>query len=503
MKSLTHVVLPIALVVGAIFGITFITSYTSPPKQEDPGPRAPGTSTEPPLRFFTLEARPGAPFDLGKGLNPSGDSEAGARPTGLGEIANLYRRAIYQADIEIGETGHHDFWFRNSHPQDVRVALQGKSCQCAGAKLGIVPPAAWQQYLERTAALGGLPLLPSSAPLLAAAGAELQPKITWQDLVEERVPDDQRPVIAAADDRTGPQLGIVRVTWEGKAEGPKTITAEVYAHLPNAPGSIDRLDVQTNIVPSVRLWPPGGAELQFGELLAYTSSVREFILWSSTRRALDLALSLGKSENEPCLVWTEPQPLSDAELTELSRELSRQANFALRARCAYKVRVTLHERRELEHDGMKEVRQMDVGPMAKSLTISAGAKNEIKIALRATIRGEVRIIGGAEDHDRIDLGRPFQSNQEKVKEVRIVSDRPDLDLELAPNATTPPYLEATLTPRMADGRREWTLRVRVPPEKLFGALPSDSAIMLQVKDASKRRIRIPVVGRTFDPGSPF
>jgi len=43
----------------------------------------------------------------------------------------------------------------------------------------------------------------------------------------------------------------------------------------------------------------------------------------------------------------------------------------------------------------------------------------------------------------------------------------------------------------------------VPPEKLFGALPSDSAIMLQVKDTSKRRIRIPVVGRTFDPGSPF
>jgi hypothetical protein len=503
MKSLTHVVLPIALVVGAIFGITFITSYTSPPKQEEKPLVGPGTSSEPPLRFFTLEGKPGTPFELSKMLKSPSDPDAEARPTGFGEIANLYRRAMYQPDIEIGETGHHDFWFRNSHPQAVRIALQGKSCQCAGARLGIVPPAAWQQYLERMGAMGGLTALPSSAPLFALACADLQQKIAWQELVARDVPDDQRPVIAAADDRTGPQLGIVRVTWEGKAEGPKTITAEVYAHLPNAAGSVDRLDVQTNVVPSVRIWPPGAADMQFGDLLAYTSSAREFILWSSTRRALDLSLGLAKSENEPCLVWTEPQPLSDVELADLSRELSRQANFALRARCAYKVKVTLHERREIEHNGMKEVRQMDVGPMAKVLVVSAGTKNEINIALRAAIRGEVRIIGGAEDQDRIDLGRPFQSNQEKIKEVRVVSDRPDLDLELAPDATMPAYLEATLTPRMADGRREWTLRVRVPPDKLFGALPADSAIVLQAKDTSKRRIRIPVVGKTFDSGSPF
>jgi hypothetical protein len=503
MRSLTHVVLPIALVVGAIFGITFITSYTSPPKQDDkPSMPKDGRSSEPPLRFFTLEGKPGTPFDLSKMLKMPSGPDAEGRSTGFGEMADLYRRAMYQPDIEIGETGHHDFWFQNSHPQEVRITLNGKSCQCAGARLGIIPPAAWQDYLDRAAAIGGLPALPSSAPFLAAAAADLQQQITWHDLVE-RAPDNERPVIAAANERTGAQLGIVRVTWEGKAEGPKTITAEVYAHLPNAAGSIDRLDVQTNVVPSVRLWPPGAADMQFGDLLAHTSSAREVIFWSSTRRALDLSLSLGKSENEPCLVWTEPQPLSDAELTELSRELSKQANFALRARCAYKVRVTLHERREIEHDGMKEVRQMDVGPMTKVLVVSAGTKNAINIPLRATIRGEVRIIGGPEDQDRIDFGRPFQSSQERIKEVRVVSERPDLDLELAPNATTPSYLEATLTPRMAGGRREWTLRVRVPPEKLFGALPPDSAIVLQAKDASKRRIRIPVVGKTFDSGSPF
>jgi hypothetical protein len=503
MKSLTHVVLPIALVVGAIFGITFITSYTSPSKQEDkPPPGKQGTSSEPPLRFFSMEGTPGTPFDLAKMLQAPSESGADGRATGIGELAGSYRRSMYQADVEIGETGHHDFWFQNSHPQAVRVTLQGKSCQCAGARVGVVPPAAWQQYLERTAALGGLPGLPSSAPLFALAGADLERQIAWQDLLE-RAPDDQRPVIAAADERTGPQLGIVRVTWEGKAEGPKTISAEVYAHLPNAAGFVDLLKVQTNIVPSVRLWPPGAADMQFGDLLAHTSSAREVIFWSSTRRALDLSLNLGNSEDEPCLVWTEPQPLSDAELADLSRDLSRQANFALKARCAYKVRVTLHERREIEHNGMKEVRQMDVGPMTKVLVVAAGTKNAINIALRATVRGEVRIIGGPEDQDRIDFGRPFQTSQEKIKEVRVVSERPDLDLELAPNSTTPSYLEATLTPRTAGGRREWTLRVRVPPEKLFGALPPDSAIVLQAKDASKRRIRIPVVGKTFDSGSPF
>src|SRR5688572_5612701 len=112
MKTFQIAVL-IAVVVGMVFGLTFLTQYTRAPAERPAVTADPVVAAAPPLRVPEKVA-------VWDPANPE-----------------------YSAEFEKGGKGHYDFWVSNPNPKPITLFLLSKSCTCAEVQLGEVAPAAW------------------------------------------------------------------------------------------------------------------------------------------------------------------------------------------------------------------------------------------------------------------------------------------------------------------------------------------------------------------------
>src|SRR5262245_47236948 len=120
MKSILQYGILLIVIIGAVFGLTFLMQNTSAPIEKNTV--AAGDAT---------------------------DDVSGPPLTVVEKVAVWDPEdPVYSAEFEKGTQGHYDFWVSNAHKTTVNVALLTASCVCTEVQLGIVPPAelaAWSQ----------------------------------------------------------------------------------------------------------------------------------------------------------------------------------------------------------------------------------------------------------------------------------------------------------------------------------------------------------------------
>jgi hypothetical protein len=483
MKSFTRIGLPILVVVAAVFGITFVRVY-SPDEQgqkEGPKPKAAKSAGKEVLTFPIVTVAP-----------MSGKPDAGRESL-----------ALWDPEIEVGVSGHFEFWALNKHPEPVTARVFDVNCQCAGVEVTSVDHGAFRDYAA-VSALAGSPLCPAPGPLAAFAHAAFSQRLQWTPLLANAERHDQ--MIPGADPSLGSQLAIFRLGWTGKPEqGSKYIKAYLLAGTGDDHPTGYTLEVTTVVVPAFDLirrdgvngWAPV-PDLSLGELRENGEAAREIYLVSTTRRQLVFRFAV--DHPDPCLTWTEPVPASDEEVNALSEFVVKNGGTNRRPKSLYKFQVSLRERTEAQSGGKSQFHQLDLGLLDHRLGIEAIGAGKHVLPVKARVLGDVDLLSGAPD-GRLDLGDSFAKDQDRTKDVVIVADRPGLNLTLSTAETTPNYLKVKLEPlEQIDGRNRWRLWVTVPKGKLVGALPAKSEVILTTSGPNPRKLRIPVRGQAYDSG---
>lgn len=491
MKFFSRVVLPVALVIAAVFGITFVRVYS--PEDPDTAPRGPkgaaGKGTSEPLRIPLRIAAPVSP------------------PVDKGRETLTY----WNPEIEMGVAGHYEFWAHNTHPDPVNVRVFDVNCQCAGIEVAAVPQDALKEYAVGSA-VAASPFCPTPALGAAIAHATFDRRLQWSKLLDQnKTPAEKYDgSIPGADPAAGTQAAIFRLGWNPKEEvGPKEVNATIMAGLGDAQPSHYKLIVHTLIVPAFDLvrrdgpadWGPVKEKtLQLGELRENGEARRTVYMASTTRS--QFVYRVESDRPDPCVTWTEPVPATAEEIRSLSDSFNQPGRMNRRVQSVYKFEVTVRERCETEAGGKKQLHQLDLGLLDRRLTLTAVGGGSERLSIRGRVLGDISFLSGAPD-GRVDLGNAFPVNQDWTKDVVLIAERPELDLTLVAAETLPNYLKVRLDPlEKIDGRNQWRLRVTVPKGQLFGALPETSGVVLTTGGPNPRRLRIPVRGMTYDSGAP-
>jgi hypothetical protein len=303
MNSFTRIGLPILLVVGLVFGITFVRMY-SPDDSTPEGPKAAGSGKAAQAKVLPVR------FGL---------TTASAQPDTL--PPGLETLKYWDSVVEVGQGGHFEFWCHNRNAQPVTVRVSSVNCQCAGVEVTAVHKDAFRDYAVASALAGGPLGAIAAGPVAAIAHAELNGRLEWAPLLKGN--DKFEQTIPAADPADGTRAAIVRLGWEGKGEsGPKVVTAELVARLGDAPGTNYHLETQSTAVPAfdaVRADGPAAfapaRETPVGELRENSEVRRTVYLVSATRRQLLYTVTAARPD--PCITWSEPVLASPAEVQAL------------------------------------------------------------------------------------------------------------------------------------------------------------------------------------------
>ncbi len=474
MKTLNQIVLPIALLGGLVFGITYFLNYTSGPSPTDGGAKA--STAEAALKFWEMTGR----RETVKGKETEKEKDTDSKQ-------NKY----WRDDYELGEPGHYDFWFLNKNLQPVRLVFTSANCQCASAQIGLIPPEVWAEYAKNGGQIPH-PVLADDIhfPGLPAmyTNEKIQQSVAWQSLERK-----QETTIPPAT-QSGPQAGIIRINWTGKEnEGKRPVEATFTTQLPGVSASNAELKVELNVVPPFDVYSPStqGKKIDLGELSPTKDGSGELYISSRTRPDLHIVLSADSlGDSKDCVSLGPPERLNDNDMRTVFGPAIADA-----LRSAYRVKLKVTEHKEIERNGMKAIKRLDIGPIAFSVGIATGEGKGMNVPVTGVVRGEIRLVGGS---DRIDFGSSFRSSQEKPMKFTLTSERADFDLAVAEGESIPDYLSVQLEPAPAvAGKKVWTLRVAIPANKLYGDLV-DSFVVLKVNDGSNRRIRIPVTAKAYD-----
>jgi hypothetical protein len=381
---------------------------------------------------------------------------------------------LYAAEFERHSKGHYDFWVSNTNDQPVDVRLHAKGCTCSEVQVGVIPADAWANWQATVAALDVLGNV-VGGPNLAAplAVSSLPGKVQWKTLEPGSTDPDQMARVPPADGRAGPQIAVLRLKWETKEPQPMRLTATIDHHVGTVTESTV-FEVPIQVVPP---FITSTVTVSVGDL-SY-NDIREtgFYCWTSTRPRLDLTVV--EVPNDPCVDVGPARLLSPAETAELPKMFP-QANF--RPTCGYFIPVKVYERREGN--------QLDLGPLARKIEVKSGANEQSVVMIQGMVRGSVRL--DESERDRIDLGN-FSGARGTDKAVTLTATEAELRIKV--ESATPDALDVELKETSSGfGRKQWKLTVIVPPNKLAGVLPQNSAVILVTETTPPRRIRVPVVG---------
>ena len=464
----SHTALLVLVIALAVGGLAFIQSSLSKPPKAEIEKKAELDRAVRPLSFATLIADNQKPH-------------------------TRFWRNVY----ELGESGHFDYWFENPNPELVRLGIKSTSCTCQGAEITSIEPKAWADFLG-TANLSSPPFVAPPNLLTVVAMVNLEKTFDWHEV---KIKDDALGNTIPAAEPAGPRMGILRVSWKGqKVEELRSLKAEVLAQLPGSVAVATPLAAVIMVRSPLEIFVPGNAsEVNFGDLRAGQTVRREFVVWSATRRDLDLGLSwIG--EESPCLTFDKPVRVSSEELDALfGPKDSGESQAAL---CAYRVVVHVAESVPNPEKPDKPFR-LDLGLIERALRVQVSDEPEKggkRVPVRGIIRGEISVrmekIGGTGGtlNGRLDFGPPFDPRTAHTIRAELIAEAPGIDVEEVADAHRPGFLQVKLTPNevRAGAPPTWRLEVTIPADSLGGDLPSDAHIVVRTKGENPRRFRIPV-----------
>ncbi len=457
MKTLTHIVLPIVILMAVVGVVAYITQNTqrSSSFKPDSGVQ-PSAPSAPPVEYISF---------FGEELPALNESDLEERRP---------------EEIEHPSTNHRDYFFYSKQPTDFRLSYI-KNCKCTNLEIGMLPMSD-----EELAALDAHPNLTKFSGLAAAMSS-----MKFEPLPEGDDNQVSGTIIHGSPPGKLKRPYVLRVAWKSQSPADPlskadTIQVKLFARGEGSPlPTKTDIYIKSIVVPSAGFYPPN---FDLGELTTGGTQSAECYVFSGTRDRLSVKLTLagadGPGSVEPCAEISPCVPLTREELEKLPQMLGKDF-AAAKFRCAYRFTITLHEQRGND--------VLELGPLDRRLTADFDQKeiNPGTLHVKALVRGGVRLLNG-DSRDRIPL-HVFKSARGTAARVRLRADDPKL--EIAVERTGDSKLKATLgSPVVIDGRKEWDLDVVVEPNALVGIIPETAVVILKTVGPHPRHMRIPLAG---------
>jgi hypothetical protein len=456
MKSAIQVVALLVVLVGGVFGVTFLTQFVRKPAGEPTDGR--------PVQYVVKQLL----------VSPESRERQGSKAI-YPDWAAITGIPGYQSlEMEKGTKHHYDFLLTNVTDKLVSVFLNSQfSCTCARLKVsvGVVP----DEQGAKLAALKTLPVGPAVEPYVGG--------VQWKVLEYDATRGPSVTVEIPAPDSTT-RYAVVRMAWETTEIKQTTLKAEIIARQGS---TADRLNFEVPIsVTAAVLSSTSPSDVVYvGDLNPGDRREESFFVWSATRA--DFPCKAELSVPDPCIEVVPPRRLTAEELKALPAQLAAKAETKTltNARCAYEIKVAASE-----HVGDN---QLELGPFARRLFVNRGTDTEVVVVLAGTVRGPIQV-GDVNDREKVDL-RIFRADHGAQRVLTITCPTPGQTLAID-KIVPADVIQAELTPvkTAAGASPSWKLTVFVPPNVTAGQLPFDSAIYLKMGTNPPRRVRIPVAG---------
>jgi hypothetical protein len=464
MKSTLKTALPIVLVVLMVFGITFMSQFTTePPKPSGDGADSAISSLQPLVAGSAVRV-----FD----------------PNSVDAV-----NRVFTGYFEVGSSEDQNrvsFFIRNQRPTPVRLSALTPSCTaCTAARAAAIPNDLFQQYLFQTAISNLWGIQPKPQLDTAVAWQQLYGQLKWHGFAFNEL-SNQFELPAAPPIPEAEQWGLLELAFSIKSAGQAQPKNAWFKLLDTQNRLIQPKPFEFTVVCGAR--EPielASYDYQLGELSASLPSQSSDIICLSATREVIPPPVLSVSENDPYVKLSTPQALTAKELLSLSQESSMKNKSMISYRSGYRQRFTVNR----DADG----KSMDVGPYEKGLSVIGGEgvilTKPYRVKLSGTVIGFLRLEKGSS----IDFGT-YDSNFLVKKDVRLWTDRKDVELEIQPELCQPTFLKLTLSkPSIEADRTYWSLSLQIP-EKEGRRPPWDGYIYLRTKEKVPTTIRIPVAG---------
>ncbi len=466
MNSTLKTALPIGLVVLMVFGITFMSQFTP---QSGPVAEQNEVETIPPLIVGSAEIL----YDPSPGAPAHHRFFPGNFEVGTGDSVN-----------RVG------FIIRNARPESVFLAALTPSCTlCTSARAAAIPAPELKNYFQHVSA-GSLFLTTGGMDLVSAvAWAETHPKLKWHTFAFNDTRNKFELPGATAE--YGESWGIIELGFK---------MANVGAPLPKY-AAFDLYDANNNKLSaqpfpfSVTVGGRAPQEINTSEVsipeLSETVSEHPFEVFclSTTRQILPMpVVSVGG--NDPHVMIAKPVPMNEVELERFSLSASSLPGPEGRPTTVNFLsgyRITGFVKRDANG------KSIDLGPYQKEIYIGGGPgvvlEKPSRVQLTGNVVGAIRL----ERTDKIEFGS-YDGNFLQKKEIRLWTERKNMDLEVVTELCDPSFLKPSLSaPSQEADRTYWTLNVQIPARE--GRRPPwQGFIYLRSKGDKSLTIRIQVSG---------
>ena len=469
MRSNLMAVLGVGMLLVVVFGITFIAQYTGGTEKEDVRPDEVAGIAGVPLLFSKNEM---------------------AYDPGSDDLDKKY----FDGFVEVTDQLHKvNFWFKNPHPQAVYFTVRGRSCSsCTSANVAVVPPEAMSRFEAQTATarlgVGAVPVPDLVTPMAHVA---LLNSLKWLPL-DFDMPDIGVSIPAAPDANT-PTWGVFQMVVKVTGVGSKRLAAEVGMAVGKMP-TVRQVFGVTLVGAAVFDVTPRKLEVgDFPEGSAPRTT--DLLCWSATRDQSELPTpSVNVSVKDSFLRVGTPIPLTRAEMAYLTADKS---GGAARVRGGYRIPVTVLRRLPAAEVSPGGPTQLDVGPYERQIGITSLGSTSVAVAVTANVTGVLSLRDGGV----IDL-KDFNGRSGVERSVVVVSDRADLALEILPEECFPSFVKVSLgAPTEVAGRKEWSIKLVVPPDACLTDLPPESAVVLRARSGGETvKVKLVMKGRGYARG---
>jgi len=461
--------LGVGMLLVVVFGITFIAQDTGGAEKDAVKAEEAAGITGVPLLFPKSEM----------GYDPASE-----------DVEKKYFQGFFEVTDQLHKV---NFWFKNPHPQAVTLTVRGRSCTaCTSANVAVVDPQAVRQFEAQGAmarlAVGATPVPDLVTPMAHFA---LLNSLKWQALDFEN--PEVGVTIPAAPDADTPTWGVFQMVVKVTVIGSKRLAAEVGMAVGKSP-TVRQVFGVTVIGAAAFDVTPRKIELgDFPEGAA--PRVSELLYWSATRNQDELpAPTVSLNVADECLRLGAPIPLTAGEREYLS---AGKPGGPTRVKGGYRVPVTVYRARPTAAAAPAAPAQLDVGPYERQIGVTSAGSASASVAVSANVTGVLSLRDGGV----IDL-KDFNGRSGVERSVAVVTDRADLSLELLPDECFPKFVKVSLgAPSEVGGRREWTIKLVVPPDACQADLPPESAVVLRGKSGGETvKVKLVMKGRGFVRG---
>ncbi|MBY0461347.1 MAG: hypothetical protein K2V38_28860 [Gemmataceae bacterium] len=509
LTSVLKIAVPVAALVGVIFGVTLLSQYTTKKKPEDDDVGGSGKpSAVAPLVFFS-NTRAWDPPSLEPQyrhlqlLAPSRDPSK-EDPYSF-NVQDRVFQGFYEPSNDPTKTRRTGFWFENRHASPVTVQLRGVSCSaCSGGRLAAIPMDVQEQYMQHTA-LAALPVGAFNPFGVGLAGPAARfEKLDWQTAKFSENPNAtfKVPATPASPSKWAPtQWGILELTFS-VSDNPKVPLQAAFATRVDGTEIVGGQDFSI-FFSAAQACAVSKADLNFGKLEQVSGDREETILLYSATRGPNSEFGDLRGEGDRPDGWvkwgvsapgggeagkfvevTRIDRVPESELLNVAQELSKQGK-AVRVQAAYRVTVALRPR-------VGEA-QIDIGQFERTLTLTAGS-TQATVKLSATVSGVVWLADGKSE---VDL-KSFPALRDSAHVFPLVTQSSAIKLRVVEEECKPHPTKKKLLYKLEPkpnngGQGAYDLVVTSLANKNLASLDADATVVLEV-EGTRQQIRLPVKG---------